>query len=73
VVGLQAGGVVTRQFLGSTTLHLLRHQEGALLLVPAPVPIEQASEDQAECAVHVRLPARLEAPDAAAVDARVEW
>jgi hypothetical protein len=35
VVGSHGGGVVERQFLGSTTLHLLRHSECSVLVVPA--------------------------------------
>jgi nucleotide-binding universal stress UspA family protein len=75
VVGLHAGGVVARQFLGSTTLHLLRHQDCVLLLVPAPVSVEEeALEDESECVLQGRPPTRLEDPAAAAsVEARVEW
>jgi nucleotide-binding universal stress UspA family protein len=35
VVGSHAGGVVDRQFLGSTTVHLLRHAQCPVLVVPA--------------------------------------
>jgi nucleotide-binding universal stress UspA family protein len=35
VVGSHAGGVVDRPFLGSTTLHLLRRAERAVIVVPA--------------------------------------
>jgi nucleotide-binding universal stress UspA family protein len=34
VVGSHGGGVVARPFLGSTTLHLLRHSECPVLVVP---------------------------------------
>jgi nucleotide-binding universal stress UspA family protein len=37
VVGTHGGGVVDRQFLGSTTLHLLRQAECPVLVVPAHV------------------------------------
>jgi nucleotide-binding universal stress UspA family protein len=37
VVGSHGGGVVDRQFLGSTTLHLLRQAESPVLVVPAHV------------------------------------
>jgi nucleotide-binding universal stress UspA family protein len=37
VVGSHGGGVVERQFLGSTTLHLLRQAESPVLVVPARV------------------------------------
>jgi nucleotide-binding universal stress UspA family protein len=75
VVGLHAGGVVDRQFLGSTTLRLMRHTDCVLLLVPAPVSAgKDAMEDDGECAVQGRPPTRLE--DQAAgpeMEARVEW
>jgi nucleotide-binding universal stress UspA family protein len=37
VVGSHGGGLVERQFLGSTTLHLLRQAESPVLVVPARV------------------------------------
>jgi nucleotide-binding universal stress UspA family protein len=37
VVGSHAGGIRDRQFLGSTTLQLLRRSECAVVVVPAPV------------------------------------
>ena len=37
VVGSHGGGIVERQFLGSTTLHLLRHAECSVLVLPARV------------------------------------
>jgi nucleotide-binding universal stress UspA family protein len=37
VVGSHGGGIVDRQFLGSTTLHLLRESECPVLVVPADV------------------------------------
>ena len=37
VVGSHGGGIVDRQFLGSTTLHLLRWSECPVLVVPARV------------------------------------
>lgn len=75
IVGLHAGGVVGRQFLGSTTLRLLRHMDCVVLLVPAPVRVdEDALEDESECMVEGRRPTRLEDPAAAApIEARVEW
>jgi nucleotide-binding universal stress UspA family protein len=54
VVGTHGGGVVDRQFLGSTTLHLLRQAECPVLVVPAHV--SQGKR-------------RREAPDAAPVSA----
>lgn len=45
VVGSHAGRVIDRQFLGSTTLHLLRRSECAVLVVPAQVIAETAAED----------------------------
>ena len=41
VVGTHGGGVVDRQFLGSTTLHLLRQAECPVLVVPAYVSRRQ--------------------------------
>ena len=35
VVGSHGGGIAERQFLGSTTLHLLRHSACSMLVVPA--------------------------------------
>ena len=40
VVGSHGGGVVDRQFLGSTTLHLLRQAECPVLVVPARVIVD---------------------------------
>jgi nucleotide-binding universal stress UspA family protein len=37
VVGSHGGGIADRQFLGSTTLHLLREAPCSVLVVPAPV------------------------------------
>ena len=54
VVGTHGGGVVDRQFLGSTTLHLLRQAECPVLVVPAYVSRRQQ---------------RMEAPAAAPVSA----
>lgn len=57
VVGLHAGGLVGWQFLGSTTIHLLRHADCALLLVPAPVLVQdEAFDDESECVVVGRPP-----------------
>jgi nucleotide-binding universal stress UspA family protein len=55
VVGSHGGGVVERQFLGSTTLHLLRQADCPVLVVPAHVsetgePLEMS--DMAPVAVH---------------------
>jgi nucleotide-binding universal stress UspA family protein len=52
VVATHGGGVVDRQFLGSTTLHLVRQAECPVLVVPAYVSRRQQ---------------RMEAPDAAPV------
>jgi nucleotide-binding universal stress UspA family protein len=40
VVGSHGDGILHRQFIGSTTLHLLRDAECAVLVVPAPVVAE---------------------------------
>jgi nucleotide-binding universal stress UspA family protein len=45
VVGSHAGGITDRQFIGSTTLHLLRRSECAVLVVPAQVIVERTVED----------------------------
>jgi nucleotide-binding universal stress UspA family protein len=45
VVGSHAGGITDRQFIGSTTLHLLRRSECAVLVVPAQVIAETVVED----------------------------
>jgi hypothetical protein len=46
VVGSHGGGIFDRQFIGSTTLHLLRESGCAVLVVPARVVAEtSASED----------------------------
>ena len=37
VVGSHGGGVVERQFIGSTTLHLIRQADCDVLVVPAPL------------------------------------
>jgi len=45
VVGTHGGGIVDRQFIGSTTLHVLRRSECDVLVVPAPVsPLEARSD-----------------------------
>jgi len=50
VVGSHGGGVADRQFLGSTTLHLLRQAGSPVLVVPAPVSetVEQEDVDRDE-------------------------
>ena len=75
VVGLHAGGLVDRQFLGSTTLHLLRHADCALLLVPAPVLVQDdAFDDESEGVVVGRPPSRLlDSVVTAPIPIRVEW
>lgn len=55
VVGSHGGGVVDRQFLGSTTLHLLREAETPVLVVPADVA---GAEDEPDAGVDA-APARL--------------
>ena len=45
VVGSHGGGVVDRQFLGSTTLHLLREAESPVLVVPADVSGTESERD----------------------------
>lgn len=45
VVGSHADGIFDRQFIGSTTLHLLRRSECAVLVVPAQVIAETVVED----------------------------
>lgn len=40
VIGSHGGGIVDRQFIGSTTLHLLRHAECAVVVVPARVIVD---------------------------------
>ena len=55
VVGSHAGGILDRQFIGSTTLHLLRRAECDLLVVPAgvsgPEGEGRARSDEGETAV----------------------
>jgi nucleotide-binding universal stress UspA family protein len=45
VVGSHGDGIFNRQFIGSTTLHLLREFECAVLVVPARVVVETAVKD----------------------------
>jgi nucleotide-binding universal stress UspA family protein len=45
VVGSHAGGIIDRPFIGSTTLHLLRRSECAVLVVPVQVIGDTAAED----------------------------
>jgi nucleotide-binding universal stress UspA family protein len=47
VVGSHGGGIVDRQFLGSTALHLLRQSECPVLVVPARVSPSRVQPDRA--------------------------
>jgi nucleotide-binding universal stress UspA family protein len=50
VVGSHGGGIVDRQFLGSTTLHLLRQSECPVMVVPADVTPPRAVAREANAA-----------------------
>lgn len=46
VVGTHGGGIIDRQFIGSTTLHVVRRSECDVLVVPAPVSPVEARADR---------------------------
>lgn len=60
VVGSHGGGILDRQFIGSTTLHLLRQSECDVLVVPAQVsPGEEQSKTRSPELAGVPAPRSL--------------